>query len=321
MSLDDEIMSQYDIHPIRIGLLLIDGFALLSYASFIEPFRAANSLAGRTLYEWTHISLRDAKAVASNGAELVAGGRVGNAPQLDRLFVFAAGDPATFRDEACFAWLRLLARKGIPIGGVSGGPYLLARAGVLEGFRATIHWDHAEAFRNDFPAIELETGLYAIDRDRMTCAGGTAGLDLAVSLIERDHGDALARKVGEWFIQPESREAHISQRARLADRYGTSNTRLLLMLGAMEGAVEEPLKRDTLASRAGISLRQLERLCLAHLGSSIAEIYLAIRLDRAAELLRSTGLPVTQVAMACGFRSPAHFSRRYRQRFGKPPSR
>lgn len=313
-------MTETDIHPIRIGLLLVDGFALMSYASFIEPFRAANALAGRTIYEWTHISLHGAKVAASNGAELLAGGRVGDALELDRLFVFAAGDPAAFRDEACFAWLRLLARRGIPIGGLSGGPYLLARAGLLEGHRATIHWDHAAAFQDAFPEIALETGLYAIDGDRMTCAGGAAGLDLAVSLIERDHGDALARRVGEWFIQPESREAHISQRARLADRYGTSNARLLPMLAAMEDAVEEPLARDILAVRAGISLRQLERLCLAHLGSSIAETYLAIRLDRAAELLRSTGLNVTEVAMACGFRSAAHFSRRFRRRFGKPPS-
>lgn len=313
-------MLDSDIRPKRLGLLLIDGFALMSYASFIEPFRAANTLAGRALYEWLHISRDATKAVASNGAELLADARVGDRLDLDMLFVFAAGDPAEFHDETCFAWLRLLARRGIRIGGVSGGPYLLARAGLLDGHRATIHWDHAAAFREEFPDIALETGLYAIDGQRMTCAGGIAGLDLAVSLIERDHGDALARSVGEWFIQPESREAHISQRARLADRYGTSNARLLPMLAAMESAVEEPLPRAILSARSGISLRQLERLCLTHLGATITETYLAIRLDRAAELLRSTGLTVTQVAVTCGFRSPAHFSRRFRQRFGRPPS-
>ncbi len=115
----------------------------------------------------------------------------------DRLFVFAAGDPRAFRDKACFAWLRAQARRGIPIGGVSGGPYLLARAGLLGRRRATIHWEHAAALQNDFPDLQLERGLYVIDGDRMTCAGATAALNLAILLIERDHGGSLARQVGE----------------------------------------------------------------------------------------------------------------------------
>ncbi len=318
-------MPQDDNHsrsaPIRLGLLLVDGFALLSYASFIEPFRAANVLSGAPLYRWSHVALRGREAYASNGARLVADAQVGDTVDCDTLMVFAAGDPAAFTDEDCFAWLRTLARQGIRIGGVSAGPYLLARAGLLSHRRATVHWEHAVALEAAFPDVVLENGLYVIDGNRMTCAGGTAGLDLALSLIEQDHGNGLARRVGEWFIRAEPRSPELSQRAGVATRYGTTNRRLLPMLAAMEAALEEPLPRAALAGRAGVSLRQLERLCVATLGAGIADTYLAIRLDRAAELLRCTGLSVTEIAFACGFRSPAHFARRFAARFGASPSR
>lgn len=307
--------------PIHVGLLLIDGFALMSYASFIEPFRAANTLSGAPLYRWSHVAVKAQDVFASNGARLVADTRIGEPLECDMLFVFAAGDPAAFRNESCFAWLRLLSRRGTRIGGVSGGPYILARAGLLAHRRATIHWEHAPALQAEFPDLTLDNSLYVIDGERMTCAGGTAGLDLALSLIERDHGAALAARVGEWFIRPEPRSAEISQRTGIAARYGTTNPRLLSMLAAMEAAIEEPLPRVILARRAGVSLRQLERLSVQELGTSVAETYLAIRLDRAIELLRSTGLSVTEVAIVCGFQSPSHFSRRFQKRFHSSPGR
>lgn len=304
---------------IRIGLVLIDGFAMLSYAAFVEPFRAANRLSGAPLYSWLHIGQKRNGARASNGARLVTDAAVGDAPGCHMLVVFAAGDPSTFTDARCLAWLRAQARRGIAIGGVSGGPYLLARAGLLDRRRATIHWEHAAALRAEFPDLAIEDGLYVIDGDRMTCAGGAAGLDLALSLIERDHGSELAIRAGEWFIRAEPRGGGHAQRAGVAARHGTVHPRLLPMLAAMEAALEQPLPREALAQRAGLSLRQLERLCRAELGASVAETYLRIRLDRAYELLRSTGLSVTEIALACGFRSPAHFSRRIHRRFALAP--
>jgi transcriptional regulator GlxA family with amidase domain len=306
---------------IRIGLLLIDDFALMSYASLIEPFRAANNLAGAHLYEWQHVSIRGREAFASNGVTLLTDASIKGAPPFDRIFVFAAGDPASFLDEHCFGWLRQQARQGVAIGGVSGGPYLLARAGLLHGYRMTIHWEHASALREDYPDLSMEPGLYVIDRDRMTCAGGTAGLDLALALIERDHGIALARQVAEWFIRTEQRQSNVAQRLGLAERYGTRNARLLNMLGTMEDAIDEPLSRDALATEAGVSVRQLERLCAHHLQASMADIYLAIRLDHAAHLLRSTSLSVTTISVACGFVTASHFSRAFGGRFGLPPTR
>ena len=303
----------------KLGLLLVDGFALLSYAALIEPFRAANSLAGQALYSWVHVSVGPDSAQASNGAAILSDQSVGEALDCDILFVFAGGDPSTFEDGGAFGWMRRLAARGASVAGVSGGPYLLARAGLLDGYRATIHWEHAAAFREAFPALALESGLYVIDRRRMTCAGGTAGLDLALELIERDHGHALASRVGEWFIRTEPRRAERPQRLSLRERYGVRHDGALRALAAMEAAVEEPLARQTLSEIAGISVRQLERLFRSQLKSTVAQVYLRIRLEQAERLIRTTGLSVTDVAVACGFASGSHFARVYRDAFGHAP--
>ncbi len=305
----------------RIGLLLIDGYALMSYASVIEPFRAANNLAGKPLYEWKHLSPAGPQCISSNGLAALADHVIPDVPPLDRIFVFAAGDPAAYSDERCFGWLRQQARQGVHLAGVSGGPYVLARAGLLHGYRMTIHWEHASAFREEFPDLDLDPGLFLIDRDRMTCAGGTAGLDLALRLIAHDHGAELAQQVAEWFIRTEQRLPDSAQRVGLAEVYQTRNARLLAMLSAMQGAIEIPLKREELATLAGVTVRQLERLCASHLQARISEIYLRIRLNHAVHLLRSTSLSVTVISISCGFATASHFSRLFKKQFGASPSR
>jgi transcriptional regulator GlxA family with amidase domain len=306
--------------PTRLGLLLTHGFALMSYASLIEPFRAANALAKRSLYSWSHVSPDGCAVLASNGASILADFKVGAAIDCDMLFVFAGGEPSKFKDRATFSWLRDLALKGVALAGVSGGPYLLARAGLLNGYRATIHWEHAAAYQDAFPQVEFEDSLFVIDRRRITCAGGTAGLDLALDLIERDHGAVLARDVGEWFIRTDPRSAKVSQRARLQERYRTTDSRLLRVLHAMEDGVESPPPRDELARSVGLSVRQLERLFRKDLGASIADTGQTIRLEHAFQLLRSTDFSVTEVSLICGFRSTSHFSRVFKQKFERAPS-
>lgn len=305
--------------PRSLGLLLTDGFALMSYAAVVEPFRAANVLAGQTLYRWTHVSPDGAPVRASNGASIVADERVGRAEDYDAVFAFAAGDPGRFVDAATFAWLRELARRQVVLAGISGGPFLLARAGLLDGYRATIHWDHRAALREEFPLLEIDAGLYVIDRRRVTCAGGTAGLDLAIEMIKREQGHSLALRVGEWFIRGGFRSADEPQRMSLRERYGLSDDRLLKVLAHMEASVEEPAPRSSLASIAGMSLRQLERLFLRDLAAGVADTYLTIRLDQAGHLVRTTGLSITAIALQCGFRSSSHFSRAFKQRFGRAP--
>jgi transcriptional regulator GlxA family with amidase domain len=308
------------VRQIRMAFLLTDGFALMSYASIAEPFRAANVLSGQTLYGWRHLSTRDPVARASNGAHIVVDGTIREDETYETIFVFAAGNPAQFHDEATFAALRRHASRGVRLVGVSGGPYLLAKAGLLDGHRATIHWEHQPAFAEAFPRVALERALYVVDKGRVTCAGGTAGLDLAVELIGGDHGEALGTMVGEWHIRTQARESQAPQRMSLQERYNVWNPKLLQLLALMEANIAEPLPREALASAAGISLRQVERLFATHLSMTLGECYRSLRLAHAITLLKQTSLSITEVAVACGFTSPSHFSRMFAKLYGFPPT-
>jgi transcriptional regulator GlxA family with amidase domain len=319
MTISDINLPESDRPPTHIGFLLIPDFALLGYASAIEPLRAANRLSGRDLYRWSHVAIDGLSATASNGVAIKADCGLNDDIRFDCLFVCAGGNPAAFRHQPTFAWLRQLARRGVRLGGVSGGPYILARANLLAGYRFTIHWEHAPAFLEDYPELDLRRSLYEIDRDRLTSSGGTAPLDMMHALIARDHGSDLALAVSEWFLQTHIREAGGPQRMKLRERLGIAHAPLLRVVGRMEQNLENPVARAELARTAGVSLRQLERLFRLHLGRSLGEHYLGLRLDRARDLLRQTSLSVLETGLASGFASASHFSRAYRARFGHAP--
>ncbi len=305
--------------PIKVGFLLIPGFALMSYASAIEPLRAANVLSGKTLYQWSHVSLDGNPAPASSGVTISCDEKIGDVMPLKRLIVCAGGNPAAFHHAATFRWLRLMARRGVEIGGVSGGPYILARAGLLDGYRFTIHWEHMPALTEDFPGLTPEPTLYVIDRDRLTCAGGVAAIDMMHALIETDFGPRLSAAVSEWFLHTQVRLGSGPQRMGLRERFNVTNRTLLRALNLMEANIEEPLSRGRLAGEAGVSPRQLDRLFTAHLGMTARAYYLQIRLERARTLLRQTAMPVLDVGIACGFASASDFSRAYARLFGYAP--
>jgi transcriptional regulator GlxA family with amidase domain len=302
-----------------VGFLLVPGFALMSYAAAIEPLRAANLLSGKELYRWWHAAPGGKPVMASNGVAIIPD--YGTADRdADMVFVCAGGNPAIFDDKAVFAWLRRLARKGVTVGGISGGPYVLAKAGLLDERRATLHWEHMPAFREAFPDVTVVPSLFEIDGNRITCSGGISALDMMVALIQRDHGRQLAASVGDWFLHTHIREGFGPQRMDLRYRLGVADEKLLSVLGAMERSIEMPLPRAQLAREAGISLRQLERLFQRHVGHGIHSHYRWLRLERARQLLRETTLPVLDVALATGFASSSQFARAYRRAFREPPS-
>jgi transcriptional regulator GlxA family with amidase domain len=306
--------------PHRVGFLLIDEFALMSFASAIEPLRAANILAGGTLYQWLHISTGAETILASNGLSVKADHTIADAVRYDTVLVCAGGNPAGFDDAKTLAWLRRLARSGCAIGGVSGGPFILAKAGILDGVRCTIHWEHLAAFAEAFPQIEPTRTLFEIDGGRLTCGGGVAALDMMHAIIRRDHGQVLAAKVSDWFLQTTVRLGDDKQRISLRERTGTGNRAVLSAVTMMERQLASPASRGELAKAAGVSLRQLERLFAGHLGVGIEQHYLSLRLAKARALLRQTSLPVLDVGAACGFSGASHFSRVYRRGFGVSPS-
>jgi transcriptional regulator GlxA family with amidase domain len=304
-----------------VGFLLVPGFALMSYAAAVEPLRAANLISGKPLYRWWHAAPGGKPVMASNGLAIIPDVVAGSDRDVDMLFVCAGGNPATFNDRSVFAWLRKLARRGAAIGGISGGPYILARAGLLDGRRVTLHWEHQPAFSEAFPDITVTPSLFEIDGNRITCSGGISALDMMVALIERDHGRQLAAAVGDWFLHTHIREGMGPQRMDLRLRLGIADEKLLRVLRRMEDSIEAPQPRSELARVAGVSVRQLERLFRRHLRHGIHRQYSSMRLERARQLLRETTLPVLDVAVATGFTSSSQFARAYKRSFGEPPSR
>lgn len=302
-----------------VGFLMIPGFALMSYAAAVEPLRAANLLSGEALYDWTHIAPEGARVAASCGAETPCAHEVAAAPLYDILIVVAGGRPERFAHRATFAYLRRAARAGTRLGGVSGGPVILAAAGVMAGRRMTVHWEHAAALAEAHPDLLLTRSLYVIDRDRFTSAGGAAPLDMAHALIGEAQGPALAAKVSDWFHHTAIRQAGAPQRGGAAGRFGLRHPKLIAALEAMEARLADPLPRAAVAAQVGLSDRQLGRLFAEKTGRGFSAAYRDLRLAHARDLIRQTGLPLTEIAYACGFSSPSHFSTAYRAWAGVAP--
>ena len=212
-----------------------------------------------------------------------------------------------------------MAAQGARLGAIETGSYVLAQARLLDGYRCTIHWENMPGFREAFPHIEVSGELYEFDRNRFTCAGGTAALDMMLQIIEEQHGYDLAIACAENFIYGGIRKPTDSQRMTLRERTGISNSNLLECLELMEANVEQPLTPAELADAVGVSKRQLERLFQRYMATTPSRYYTELRLRQGRRLLEQTSLSITDVALACGFPSPGYFSHRYRALFGLSP--
>ena len=306
--------------PYTVGFYLLPGFPMMAFASAIEPLRAANRLSGKLLFDWRLFS-RDGEPVrASNRIDIAVHGSIRDDPVLDLLLACAGLNETHLDDPAAHTWLRGLARRGIAIGGISIGAYLLAYAGLLDGRRCALHWESLDAFAERFPRIRTTTEIFVIDGNRFTCSGGTAALDMMLQVIMDRDGRALANDVSELFIHPRIRGTQDSQRMAIQSRLGVANEKLIAVIAMMEAAHDEPRPVQEIAAAVALSARQLERLFAKYTRSSPSRFYLKVRLDRARAMLLQTTKPILDVAVACGFTSASHFSRCYRAAYGRKPS-
>ncbi|MEX2496353.1 MAG: GlxA family transcriptional regulator [Woeseia sp.] len=305
--------------PQRVGFLLLPNFSMMAFTSAVEPLRAANRLSGKKLYSWQTFSIDGKPVHASNGIALVPDASIHEELDASALFVCAGIRAERFNDEAVFARLRELAKRRVALGGVCTGALALARAGLLNGYRCTIHWENMEGFVEDFPDLQITATLFEIDRDRYTCSGGTAPLDMMIYSISRDFSDKLAIGVAEQMLHNFVRQPHDAQRMSIQYRTGISNPKLLAVIAYMEAYLESPVSLAELATSVNLSIRQLERLFRNHLDKTPTRYYLDLRLRRAQLLLRQTTMPILQVAVASGFASASHFARCYRECFNCSP--
>lgn len=306
--------------PYVVGFYLVPQFPLMAFAAAIEPLRSANRLRNAKLFDW-RLHSRDAAPVrASNGVDIAAHAGIDESSAFDLLLVCAGTRDAGAGDAGLARWLRALARRGTPLGGISLGAYALARAGLLDGRRCALHWESLAAFAAQFPRIRTTSDIFVVDGDRQTCSGGTAALDMMLHLIAERAGRALANDVSEQFIHPRIRGMHDPQRMAMQNRLGVANDKLIAAVGMMEAPGEEPRAVRDIAADVALSARQLERLFAKYLRASPSRYYLKIRLERARAMLLQTTKPILDVAMACGFASASHFSRCYREMYGRRPS-
>jgi transcriptional regulator GlxA family with amidase domain len=304
---------------INYGFLLINKYSMIALTSAIEPLRMANRLSNQTLYDWRTYTLDGQLALASNGLILEPEGKLESAKNLDILFVCGGVDIAEAYTKELHSNLVKLAMKKVKLGSLCTGTYLLARSGLLDGYKCTIHWEHIVGIREEFPRLRVSDELFEIDRDRFTCAGGQASLDMMLNMISESYGGKLSANISEQFMCDRIRGRHDRQRTPLQQYLGGKQPKLIEAILLMEANIEEPMTINELAELVGISKRQLERLFQKHLNCVPTRYYMDLRLNCARRLLLQTSKTIIDISIACGFVSPPHFSKCYRDYFGVPP--
>ncbi|MBA3910320.1 MAG: AraC family transcriptional regulator [Rhodobacter sp.] len=306
--------------PRRFVFLLLDKFTMLNFAGAIEPLRLANRVAGEALYSWA-LCGEGTEKTCSNGAVFRLDLGLEELERDDTLLVCGGVDIQKTTTKGVIAWLRREARRGITIGGLCTGAHTLARAGLLDGKKATIHWENQDGFSEEFENVKLTKSVYVMDGNRWTTAGGISSIDLMLRIIASDQGEDLANTVADQLIYSTIRTDQDTQRLSIPTRIGVRHPKLSQVIQMMEGNIEDPMSPADLAEEVGMSTRQLERLFRRYLNRSPKRYYMELRLQKARNLLMQTDMSVINVALACGFASPSHFSKCYRSHYNTTPYR
>ncbi len=303
----------------NVGFLLTPQFSLIAFTSAIEPLRAANRVSRQTLFTWQLFSIDGQPVRASNDVEFNPDAKFADEITCDILIVCAGIRSYDHINPKTSAVLRSLARKGMPLGSVCTGTVALAEAGLLNDYRCTIHWENIESLAERYPQLNITATLFEADRNRFTCSGGMAALDMMIHSIRLDYGRDLSMRVADQMLYTSIREPQDLQRMAIEQRTGITHPKLLGAIGYMEAYLESTITMKDLAKNVGLSLRQLERLFHDKLETTPARFYQNMRLDRARALLRQTAMPILEIAIATGFNSPSYFTKSYKSKFGYTP--
>jgi len=305
--------------------LLLPGFSLSALGTAIDALTQVNAATASPRYEVCLISAEGPAVKSSSGVAVQVASGPDRTPPLDALFVLSDASLPQHGHESVVAWLQKLAARPMVFGGVGTGAWLLARAGLLAGHRATIHWPYANLFAESFPDVRASTNLFEIDRDRLSCAGGNASFDLMLAWIAQTaaanvaEAGELITELMDHFGHERQRGPREHQRVPLSARIGGGQPKLTEAVTLMEANIEEPLPTEEIARLVAVSRRQLERLFKQYLNSLPARYYLELRLTRARQLLQKTSQSILQIGLSCGFSSGPHFSSAYRSHFGLTP--
>lgn len=305
--------------PQRYGFLIFPNFSLIALGAAIDPLRLANDVLERRAYEFVTLGLNAEPVPSSDGVRIVPDRTLDDDGEFDVVFVIGPNPIPRRGNGDVTRWLRRMVASGAAVGGIDTGSYFLARAGLLNGYRCTIHWEDREVLLEQFPGLVVTSHLIEIDRDRYTCSGGVSPLDLMTVLLSRSPGSrALAERVSDLLVA-HLRSPDEKQIVPLRHRLGAAHPQLVEALELMESNLEERLSPEEIAGYLGISRRQLERIFRGELGVSPAEKYMEIRLERARLAVLRTTRALDEIAHSTGFASTSHFIARYSEAFGRTP--
>lgn len=310
-------------YPTRFGFLLLDDFTLISLSSAVEPLRMANRILREDRYAWTTISESGDSVKASDGLSVNADCGIANSDvfrELDAIIVCGGRRIEQHCHAPAIKWLRVANQQGLVLGAICTGSYMLAKAGLLDGYRCSIHWENIAALTDSYPNIAVTRSIFTIDRNRFTCSGGTTPVDMMLHIIKAHCGADVSAGVAEQFIYERIRRADDKQKIPLKHIVGNRSGKLVTAVELMEANIREPISQEDLAGYVGLSRRQLQRLFQRYLNCAPSRYYLHLRLKRARELLLQTSISLVEVASLSGFVSTSHFSKSYKEYFGHSPS-
>ncbi|MEM7441339.1 MAG: GlxA family transcriptional regulator [Pseudomonadota bacterium] len=308
---------------ILICIVVVPNFNLAATSAFIDAFRVANYIDGKTHFRWDFVSESGGLCPASNGTgieTLSIKDISGKDPDI--VLVSSSWTPEDYASRTLLNALRGWARKGATMAALDTGAFILAEAGLLDGKNTTVHYEHIDAFQELYPGIGLSENLFVFDGNRVSCCGGTASTEFGLHLLLGIHGSALANAAARYIFHPKLRHKSAQQLPEEREPLGSKvPAKVRSAIKLMEQNLEEPISIPELCAQIDISQRQLDRLFAQYLRKPPKLYYRDIRLDRARALVTQTEIPISEVAFACGFSNSVHFSRAYKTRFGVPPSK
>lgn len=306
----------------EIGFFLVPEFPVYALILATEALRVANQNAGRRHFDWHLISVDGGPVNAGSGMPInpdLSIAEVSAAPSLSMVIVCSGNHPLQYIDDHLLNWLRRLDRHGVGLGALDTGTFALAAAGLLDGYRATLHWEAIPMFREKYPEIDIVEQLYILDRNRLTCAGGVAVLDMMLHLIAMRFGSPLARIVADGFIHARIGHEADAQRLPMEGPAETAEPTAQRIIRVMEQNLDPPLTPAELAEACGVSIRGLERIMRRKLGDTPMRYYRKIRLRAARNLLFYSGMAIRDISLSCGFSSPPVFTRAFYAQYGQAP--
>ena len=304
----------------KIGIILLSRFNMMSLTTALEPFRVANYLLPNAYYDWEYLSVDSKKITASNQMSVECNLLSDNHQDYDLVMLFGSWGAQEHHDGYLYNWLRKAKRHGVLLCVFELGVYIFARAGLLKGEHITTHWSLVAGFLEQFPDLNLSEQLYTINDNLISCAGGAAGIDLMLNLIYKHHGSQIVSEIADQILHHQIRPANTMQRHTMGGTSSFIHDDIKATIQMIQDNISEPLKVPEIANRVGISQRQLERYCKRYMGCSVVQLSQFLRLQHARTLLISTHLSILDISVASGFNSSSHFTQAFQKYFHKKPS-